>query len=671
MACSPRDNPGRAGRRARLSRSTVRRVVPIELYRQVFKSLPGLVLLLDRELAIIDASDAYCAVAGRAREALVGHNIFAAFPDDPSETRPTGERDLRASLLTVLRTRREDRLAPLRYPVPRPAEKGGGFEERYWSTLNRPILDERGEVALILHSTEDITELVRIRQGDGEQRALLLTQIELAEENARLALTARGLQARAEAERERLHRLFVDAPASIAILRGPDHVYELANSRYCQLVGRRDLVGRRGRDAIPEVESAWQMIDRVYRTGVAEGSHEFPAELDRLGNGQLDQGYFAFTAQPTTDAQGRVDGVFIVAIEVTAQVVARQALEAILARVPVPIALLEPGTARIIFSNKAADELWGSGFPQASSASEYEQFGATDLEGRPIPFDQLPAVRAARGEQISGDELQITTPRGKVWLIVDSASVPALPGHPAVVLVSFQDVTGLREAVRAREEFISIASHELNTPLTPIKLNLGALLSRSELGEPERRKLAVVQRQVNRLTKLVGELLEVSRITAGRFSLAPKGVEVISALREVLGQLFDEQGARQVTLHATGQAIAFVDPQRFEQVVTNLVSNALKYGEGKPIAITVSTADGLVAVSVRDEGIGIAQAMQERIFERFERAVSSRHYGGFGLGLWIVRHIVESSGGTIAVTSAPGAGSTFTFTLPCAQPHPG
>ncbi|MCY1017948.1 PAS domain-containing sensor histidine kinase [Pyxidicoccus sp. MSG2] len=232
-----------------------------------------------------------------------------------------------------------------------------------------------------------------------------------------------------------------------------------------------------------------------------------------------------------------------------------------------------------------------------------------------------------------------------------------------------------REAVRLRDEFLGIASHELKTPLTPLHLKVQLLHKQVELlaarGEPvsaERvsETLEVVQRQVRKLTSLVDNLLDVSRITAGRLKLELEEMDLASVAAEILYRFAPSAAQLNCTLelHAPMAVVGRWDRQRLEQVVTNLLSNALKYGAGKPVCVRVEADGRLARLTVQDCGIGISAEDLPRIFERFERAVSDRHYGGLGLGLYITRQIVEAFGGTVTATSEPGQGSTFVLELP-------
>jgi signal transduction histidine kinase/CHASE1-domain containing sensor protein len=231
-----------------------------------------------------------------------------------------------------------------------------------------------------------------------------------------------------------------------------------------------------------------------------------------------------------------------------------------------------------------------------------------------------------------------------------------------------------REAIRARDVFLSIASHELKTPLTSLKLHAQRLIRRAgsaELHTLPAEEIAERARsmdvQATRLNTLIDELLDVSRITAGRLRFLREPVDLTTLARDVV----DRFGSPLASVSGDLNAVGEWDRMRLDQVVTNLVSNALKYGAGKPVAVRVEATETRARLVVEDHGLGIAKEHQDRIFERFERFVSERHFGGFGLGLWISRQIVEGLGGTITVQSEPGVGSTFVVDLPRnAAPQP-
>jgi signal transduction histidine kinase len=223
-------------------------------------------------------------------------------------------------------------------------------------------------------------------------------------------------------------------------------------------------------------------------------------------------------------------------------------------------------------------------------------------------------------------------------------------------------------AAQAREDFMHVASHELRGPVANFRLAvqlLGRELSRGDKGRVDER-LRLLSRQADRLGRLSGALLDVTRITAGRLSLLRQDLDLTALTQDVVARHADEAEAAgsPVAIEAAGPVSCQADPDRVEQVIVNLLSNALKYGRGSPVTIRVGVEDGYAVLSMTDRGIGIPPEQQARIFGRFERAVPPRNYGGLGLGLWIARTLVEAHGGRIAVESTPGQGSTFTVRLP-------
>ncbi|MFL5299022.1 MAG: ATP-binding protein [Anaeromyxobacteraceae bacterium] len=234
-----------------------------------------------------------------------------------------------------------------------------------------------------------------------------------------------------------------------------------------------------------------------------------------------------------------------------------------------------------------------------------------------------------------------------------------------------------QEEVRERDEFLSIASHELRTPVTALQLQL-QLLQRTAgktsegLPGPLASKLLVLERQCRRIGVLVNELLDVSRLRLGRLQLRLQELDLADVVRETVAHLADESARRHSTIEVVseGQATGRWDRIRVEQVLTNLLSNALKFGAGKPVTVSVAGAGDRVRLEVRDLGMGIEPVDQERVFGRFERAVPRHHFGGLGLGLYIAREIVDAHGGTITLSSTPGSGTTVTVELPRVTPEP-
>jgi PAS domain S-box-containing protein len=231
--------------------------------------------------------------------------------------------------------------------------------------------------------------------------------------------------------------------------------------------------------------------------------------------------------------------------------------------------------------------------------------------------------------------------------------------------------------VQARDRFLSIASHELRTPLNSLQINLQLLLRAARDGSLHDRLaprapaiLEACERQVKVFTRLVNDLLDISRIAAGRLELRLADVDLAAVVRDAVAHFGPElaQAGCPVTVDADAPAVGRWDRPRLEQVVMNLLSNALKYGRGKPVEVSVRADAESARLTVRDHGIGIEPEDRERIFTRFERAVTGHDYGGLGMGLYIVRQLAEALGGSVRVDSEPGAGAAFTVDLPRAGP---
>lgn len=230
----------------------------------------------------------------------------------------------------------------------------------------------------------------------------------------------------------------------------------------------------------------------------------------------------------------------------------------------------------------------------------------------------------------------------------------------------------LEQAVRVREEFMSIAGHELKTPLTTLKLQIQVRKRNLEKGNDSSfttEKLAKMfdsdDKQVGRLTRLIDDMLDISRISSGKLSMNLEDFDLCSLIHDVIErhlELFKAAG-NQIEIDSCESINGRWDKFRIEQVITNLLINAIRYGEGKPIKISIKTEQGRAVVVIEDKGIGIEKEDLKRIFQRFERATETE-VSGLGLGLYIVSQIIEAHKGFINVESHPGKGSVFTIDLP-------
>lgn len=227
-------------------------------------------------------------------------------------------------------------------------------------------------------------------------------------------------------------------------------------------------------------------------------------------------------------------------------------------------------------------------------------------------------------------------------------------------------------AIELRDNFLSVASHELKTPLTTINLQAQLInrnMDKTNSIPPEKLRTSLnrMLAQLRRLTGLIDDLLDISRINAGRLEIKSEDADLAEIVRDIVSNFEEDYSSKgsSLTLHGVNSLHGKFDKNRVEQVITNLISNAIKYGESKPIEVYVEDSGNQAIIKVADQGQGIKLEDQEKIFERFERINQTREVSGLGLGLWIVKRIVEQLNGTIHVESqGPGKGSVFIFKLP-------
>jgi PAS domain S-box-containing protein len=359
-------------------------------------------------------------------------------------------------------------------------------------------------------------------------------------------------------------------------------------------------------------------------------------------------------------------------------------LEALVDLLPVPTLLIEPGTARVMFANRAADAMAGGEFPKGKPAEEYHTvYHGTDARGQRIPDEQMPGVRAARGERLDGFEMDWHTPAGKRSLLVYGDTLPTMHGHPGMTVVMFQDVsrlkqaeTELRRANQAKDEFLAMLAHELRGPLAPISNGMH-LLRLPEVDARDREQTgAMVERQLRHLTRLVDDLLDVSRLTRGKVRLKQERLDLARLVRgeqEWAGKTALQAGLDLAVQTPETPVWVLGDTHRLVQVVAGLLDNAVKFTDrGGRVEVRLSVLEGQAVLRVADTGVGMEAEMLARLFEPFSQADRSLHRtrGGLGLGLALARGLVELHGGTIRAHSAgPGRGTEIIVRLPV-QPEP-
>jgi PAS domain S-box-containing protein len=535
----------------------------------------------------------------------------------------------------------------------------------YRLASSAPITNAAGEVTRAVVMFTDITA----RKHAEQERERLLREVEEGQAFARTVIDS--------------------APAGIVVFgTDPGFTVRLANDQFLPLLRAPwrggGVIGVPLAEFLPRAEESGilAIFRRVVETGEPVSLAEFEYEGEK---GQTI--FYDWSLVPLREGGNRATGLILLISDVTDRVLSRQRIEELAwdaaqraSELETVIASIADGVmvtdadGRIILENDAARRLTG----RARSAVAFDlvtQVEAQNLrnaDGTPIPPHDLPLGRAVRGETVTDQVLivrRVDTGEDR-FLICSSAPVRAGGDAITGAVAVFRDITEMKQLDQMKDEFISIAAHELRTPLTAIKGYAELLdrrLSAQDGREADRKSLGIIRKQTERLSGLVNEMLDVSRIEGGRLELNSEPFDLTALVGEVVNNLRVSTTTHILSLAAEPAIAVFGDTARIEQVLINLISNAITYSpEGGEIGVRAWTEGGCALVSVSDQGVGIAPEELSHLFDRFYRAPSAgvMRSGGMGLGLYICQEIVTRHGGTIRVESSQGAGSIFTFTLP-------
>ena len=482
--------------------------------------------------------------------------------------------------------------------------------------------------------------------------------------------------------RVRFEAVLETAPIGIAVISADELRFELANARFIDFAARYGkiswdtrLIGLRVAEVLPPFETTVKQVADSGETRMDE-AYEFPGEPQLYANRIISavRGRFSGITQSIT----------ILIQDVTDQVRAKREIEDLAkmmaersARLDSILGSMTDGLwvygadGQVVDVNQSALTMFGLGSRrEAVEYSSFERFHLRYPDGRVIARDELPYARALAGQTVPD---YVAIGRHLITGKDLDLSIAAAPiesnGIVGAVLV-IRDITALQELDRKKDEFLSVASHELRTPLTTIKGYTQLLAQTVNDLPPEERATYInaVLGEIERMMGLISELLDVSRIETNRLQIHPQPIRWVEFI-DGRASAFRVQHPGRAIRFAAGapETIVHADPDRMRQVVDNLLSNAIKYSpEGTAIDVDATIEDGWILTAVSDEGIGIPRDEIPLLFERFHRArnVSSRYYGGLGLGLYIARAIVEAHKGAIMVESDEGHGSRFTIRLP-------
>ncbi len=528
-----------------------------------------------------------------------------------------------------------------------------------------------GKFAGYISSCVDITQQKLIEQQLKKMNEELAdSNEELAALNEELATTNEEL---AESNDElllseaRFRNLIRQAPVAICVIRAEDLTVTDVNDGYLELVGktREQLEKRLIWEGVAEAAEVYApVMQRVISTGTAFHGREHELILNR--NGVDETMFIDFVYEPVTDLKGKVTSIMVVGNDVTDKVTARKQIENIEERNRLAIEAAEIGTyelnyeSQYVIGSKRFNEIFGVSSP-ALRSEVLAVFHPLDAH----LSEQAHAVARKTGK-LSYEARILTADEEVKWVRLQGNVHYDSEGKMKKLLGTVMDITALKQIQQQKDDFISIASHELKTPLTGLKASL-QLLDRMKANPTALMPRLIEQsnKSMDKISELVEELLNVTRINEGKVILNKKKFNLTDMVDECCSHVL-QLGTHELVVEGETDLDITADENRIQQVITNFINNAMKYApQSRQIFLKIVRAGNEVRVSVRDNGPGIPADKLPHLFERYYR-VDPRgiQVSGLGLGLYISADIIERHGGKIGAESVEGEGSTFWFTLP-------
>ncbi|MEJ6982189.1 ATP-binding protein [Pedobacter sp. P351] len=543
-----------------------------------------------------------------------------------------------------------------------PIYRNGRLEDVYWTFSYSQVMDQHGGasgVQVICHeTTEKVKALIELKKAKEElERA----------------------KAETEAERDRLKRFFMQAPAPICILDGPEMIFELINQPYQQLFPGRNLSGKPVLEAMPEIKGTaiQDILNDVYKTGKTFEGNELHISLAKNDDGPIEDRYFNFIYQARHNSAKEVDGILVFVFEVTDMVLARAELQREKDKLKLAITAAEMGTFDMDLKKGTMD--WDARCRTLFGISHNEPvtYEKDFVEGlHPEDRNRITEIinnsfikLKSNGDYdvdyrtIGADGHQVRWVRAKGKVYFDNQDVP-IRFTGSVLDITEQKLDEIR-----KNDFIGMVSHELKTPLTSLTAYVQMLMARAKRNDDifAAEALLKANQQVKKMGTLINGFLNVSRFESGKIQLTKESFDVVELVKEVIEEKRLTFASHPITFHPSGSNFITADKDKIGSVISNFLSNAVKYSPaGKPIVVFCEKIGDNLHFSVKDEGRGIKASDLSRLFERFFRVQSrdNQYISGFGIGLYLSAEIVKRHDGQIWAESEPGKGSTFHFEIP-------
>ena len=512
------------------------------------------------------------------------------------------------------------------------------------------------------------------------------------------------LKAITEKNLKQLQNVFMHAPAAIAVFDGPQHMFIMANHAYQKQNNRKEknLLGRSFREVFPELDGtgSFELFDNVYKTGETFTANEYAAMVDWENNGIPTQRYFDFSLEALKNESEEIYGVMVMAVDITAQVLARQKVEESERKLrkttehfEIATTAAEVGTWSLDLASQTLEwsdlhkKIWG--YDEHRTDLVYEDWHKVILDSdKEVAFAALakafetktPYETSYRIKRDGKEEVRWMRSSGK-YLYNDAGEAVTLSGISMDIteqkriekeLIDAKEFA--ENAAKSKQQFLSNMSHEIRTPLNSI-VGFTNVLLKTELGIEQKEFVQAIKTSGKSLHVLINDILDLAKVDAGKMTFEIQPFEIQKSINSILHSFNLKIKEKNLELIKEYDdkipSMLLGDSVRLNQIVLNLMSNAIKFTQKGKITVTVKLLNEdeenvTIEFAVTDTGIGIAAKKTDSIFNIFEQAEigTANSYGGTGLGLAIVKQLIEAQRGTISLKSKLGQGSTFSFVMP-------
>ena len=552
----------------------------------------------------------------------------------------------------------------------------------YFDYEYKALIDQNNKTWCILNTALEVTArrefLEQIRQKEEIESALneemAATLEELTSTNEELSISIQQL----DQSREYIRTIIEQAPVGIAMLKGPEHIIEIANPAILSIWGRveSEVVGQPHEAARPELRGQLvnQWLNEVYRSGKAKINTEFLVKL-RDGNG-LREAIVNSIYQPIFSDRGHITGVLIILEEITQQVLARRKNENDQAMLALAIDAGElatfyyqPGTNLFSGNNLlkswfglSSDENLDLSIALEAILPEERERVSTAIEDVLRKDSDGQYFIEYRIQNRTDKKIRLLQANGRVFYDNE--------GNPLSLNGTLRDITEQKKEEERKDDFMGMVSHELKTPLTSLKAYiqiLQRLEANKENGMPNN-ILEKCLKQADYMNSMINGFLNVSRLDSGQLHIEKKEFDFELLFSEIEDEVLSTNHTRQFIFKPSGQTLIAADREKISQVLHNLIGNAVKYSAfGTDVTVEyIKVSENNLKISVHDQGIGISAEDQDRIFDRYYRVkdIHSKSIAGFGIGLFLCKEIIELHNGIIQVESSKNEGTVFSFILP-------